>query len=555
MESLLKASKKQLLQQLGTDPEASNISSWLSQEVPRDDVQQWFIRNYKKDPSIWNSQNKEAVAHYIGMSKTSPDSELGKLRFDKSHSFEDGLNLWKQAEQKVQSEAKDKRLIEPDSGTEKKIDLGDGWGWHKLDRASCTEEGNAMGHCGNTGSPSEGDHIWSLRKEKKIGGKTYHEPHLTFIENNGYIGESKGRNNEKPHKKYHEAITELLKHPEIKENIGGGYAPNNNFYINDLDPEMREKLLREKPSIERLFTQRAGKIDPNQYPKKHQEEVRQHNAGIDQINSGQYRSEATLFRDIDPKKAKEAISSEINDEDNEEGVDDGLIIMRSPHLDASHIDEALDKGHRYSSNFLSSHAANASHIDKALNSNNPNIRYAAAASPHFGPQHMDKALNDEDPNIREAAQERQVEFKQKGLIKKLEDLNTLFKALGKLSNISPSIRIPSMAAPVAPKAPSLAPSSKKNPVKQAQQLSNPDAKTFAMKQAKGQVASTRNSLAFKSEDDGQLYYAFEGERRLNNEPMSAASIYEKWGNDIKLTPIKVEKLETTPNGQWKLTEE
>lgn len=141
------------------------------------------------------------------------------------------------------------------------------------------------------------------------------------------------------------------------------------------------------------------------------------------------------------------------------------------------------------------------------------------------------------------------------LIKKLEDLNTLLKALGKLSNVSPSIRIPSMGAPAAPKAPSLAPKSQKNPVKQAQQLSNPDAKTFAMRQAQGQVASTRNSMAFKSEDDGRLYYAFEGERRLNNEPMSAASIHERWGNGVKLTPIKVEKLETASNGQWKLTEE
>jgi hypothetical protein len=894
---LLKASKRQLLEQLKSDPNSIEVADWLSQNTPRDDIQQWFIRNYKKNPEIWNDTNKETIKHYVGMADINSNHELGKIRFDKSHSFEDGINLWKQAEDKLKAESsKNKHLIEPDEGTEKKIDLGNGWGWHKLNRGYDKAEGDAMGHCGNINGQNElDDRIWSLRKERNIGGKTYHEPHLTFVENNGHIGESKGRNNTKPAGHYHDAIVELLKHPEIKENIGGGYLPNNNFYINDLSPEKREQLLKDKPSIERLFTQKAGKINPQDYPKKHTQEVENHNKGLDGLKSGKYNVESTLFRDADPVKAKSFISNEMKtspdieiEEENE-----GYIppIMKSPHLDSSHIDEAFDHNHPMLDYLLSSHAANSGHIDRALGGDSARIREAAVRSPHFGPQHMEQALNDKeewvrsavihsphfgpqhmeqalndehewvrsaaiesphfgpqhveqalndnvgwirsaavqsphfgpqhfdkafndkswevrraavesphfgpqhmdkalnddneqvrsavihsphfgpqhmeqalkdedednrfnaiksphfgpqhiesalnnesrfvrlaaaksphfgpqhmeqalndkyarvreaaaksphfgsqhfdkafndeddvvrrvavqsphfgpqhfdkafhdnsarvrsgavesphfgpqhmdealndgddfirlaatysphfgsqhfdkafndkneivrqaavqsdhfgpqhmeqalndkDGGVRETARKRQQEFKEKGLIKKLTEIDDLLKALGKLSSLTPSLRggtvikppqIPAIkdSAPAVvkpsvppikvgaptvakPKAISNAAKNLKNPVKQAEQVGDANAKAFAMQQAKTQVKAQHNQLAFKSEDS-KMFYAFRDGKRLHSEPMTQQSIHDRFGTDVDLKPVVMEKLTLSPNGQWTL---
>jgi hypothetical protein len=64
-----------------------------------------------------------------------------------------------------------------------------------------------------------------------------------------------------------------------------------------------------------------------------------------------------------------------------------------------------------------------------LNDENEWVRTAAVNSPHFGPQHMDKALNDKDMNVRDAAKSRQAELKQKGLIKNLQQIRDLVKAI------------------------------------------------------------------------------------------------------------------------------
>jgi hypothetical protein len=98
-----------------------------------------------------------------------------------------------------------------------------------------------MGHCGNSGA-REGDDILSLRDPE---GKA----HLTFIVNDGKLGEMKGRANSKPSKRYHPAILELLKHPEIHTIRGGGYAPERNFSLDDLDEAQRRQIESLKPDI------------------------------------------------------------------------------------------------------------------------------------------------------------------------------------------------------------------------------------------------------------------------------------------------------------------
>ena len=115
-----------------------------------------------------------------------------------------------------------------------------GWRWVSLNKASCEQEANSMGHCGNAGSKI-GDNILSLRDPQNI-------PHLTFIENRGVLGEMKGRGNDKPSPKYHLPIIELLKNNKILSLRGGGHAPENNFSLDDLSN--KEALLKIKPSLD-----------------------------------------------------------------------------------------------------------------------------------------------------------------------------------------------------------------------------------------------------------------------------------------------------------------
>ena len=89
----------------------------------------------------------------------------------------------------------------------------DGWAWWQLPRASCKDEADAMGHCGN--SPQAGNvnqNILSIRQPRKVGTQTWWEPHATFILNsNGYLGEMKGKQNAKPVPRLHPYIVALLK--------------------------------------------------------------------------------------------------------------------------------------------------------------------------------------------------------------------------------------------------------------------------------------------------------------------------------------------------------
>ncbi len=143
-------------------------------------------------------------------------------------------------------EQKQREEIEPEPDDQIIIDYGK-YAWVKLDREYCEIEGRAMGHCGNTGAPSGGDRILSFRSKV---GETKQKPHLTFIlDQNGYLGEMKGRGNDKPSEKYHPYIIDLLQKDFVKGIKGGGYLPENNFEMEDLDDGVAEKLLDAKPAL------------------------------------------------------------------------------------------------------------------------------------------------------------------------------------------------------------------------------------------------------------------------------------------------------------------
>jgi len=142
------------------------------------------------------------------------------------------------------------RAFREDDDVEIIIKFPDGFAWVNTNRASCSKEAEAMGHCGNSPRWNTDDKIISLRKLVNRNGVTLHAPHLTFIlDGDGFLGEMKGYGNAKPAEKYHKYIVPLLLHPIVQGIKGGGYRPENNFSIFDLPPRAREELIEKKPAL------------------------------------------------------------------------------------------------------------------------------------------------------------------------------------------------------------------------------------------------------------------------------------------------------------------
>lgn len=123
--------------------------------------------------------------------------------------------------------------------------------WVLLNRASCSKEATAMGHCGNSPRAHTEDRILSLRElEFNLEGVDMWRPCLTFIlMKDGHLSEMKGRGNLKPAAHYHDEIEALLRNDIIKGLRGGGYLPQNNFAMSDMDEERRKRLASDKPEL------------------------------------------------------------------------------------------------------------------------------------------------------------------------------------------------------------------------------------------------------------------------------------------------------------------
>lgn len=180
---------------------------------------------------------KRSLTHLMGL----PCEPIQNYRFDRQ-SPERVLGDLNSLEEEWKRGREEQ--VEPEG--EVLIDFHNGWAWYKLDRASCDKEADAMGHCGNQFGV-ETDRLLSLRHRQKNG---MDRPSLTFIiDQEGYLGEMKGRANNKPDAKYHSYIIALLRHPIVKGLKGGGYEPENNFHISDLTPEERENIYQVKPDL------------------------------------------------------------------------------------------------------------------------------------------------------------------------------------------------------------------------------------------------------------------------------------------------------------------
>jgi len=190
---------------------------------------------------------KDEMVHYLSMPVQAVQNQVFQYELPQQL-----LNLFDRVTKEWAEDQK--RVVDapgPEDGGEILIDFGDGVAWWDLQTASCPQEAACMGHCGNSPRENTDDTILSLRKEFPINGEMKYSCMLTFIRTeNGMLTEMKGRGNDKPAARYHKYIVPLLRHESIEGLIGGGYLPENNFKLGDLeDDELRQQLINEKPSL------------------------------------------------------------------------------------------------------------------------------------------------------------------------------------------------------------------------------------------------------------------------------------------------------------------
>lgn len=144
---------------------------------------------------------------------------------------------------------KRKRTIQHDDSMTPMIQVSPNLAWFNLESPSCSIEGQAMGHCGNSPSGRDTNQtIFSLREHM---GEGWWKPHATFIyfKREKSLGEMKGVYNKKPKKETYPAIIKLLMDKRIHAIHGGGYLPEANFSINDLPDADANKIIKKKPSL------------------------------------------------------------------------------------------------------------------------------------------------------------------------------------------------------------------------------------------------------------------------------------------------------------------
>ena len=128
-------------------------------------------------------------------------------------------------------------------------EFDDGHYWVDNNDNDCSIEGDAMGHCGRTNA----DTILSLRSPDG-------EPHISVaFDYDGTYRQAKGKRNRKPVEKYHQYMEWLF--------VNGGkyqikmynpeYQSGEDFTVNDLDEEVRHRVLEMYPSIDPTYAIRS----------------------------------------------------------------------------------------------------------------------------------------------------------------------------------------------------------------------------------------------------------------------------------------------------------
>lgn len=188
--------------------------------------------------------NITTLSHFVSMSDAIP--KLGSIVWDRQSPQELIEEMTEVEQDWKQKQDQEIQYDSIDDLPEVFLQIDSHWAWYDLNKSSCDDESKAMGHCGN-GAGSADENILSLRR---ITGPNRLRPSLTFIHHaDGTLGEMKGRENNPPSAKYHDAIAALLRDPRIKGITGGGYKPENNFKMADLPDEIKKDLQEKNPML------------------------------------------------------------------------------------------------------------------------------------------------------------------------------------------------------------------------------------------------------------------------------------------------------------------
>jgi len=373
---ILEKGKKQLLQMY--KPEHQEVGKqhveWASKTLPSH-LHEWAVKNHRNDHESFTPEIKETLHHFAGM-QHAPD--IAKVRMEPHDTFETGINKLNQAQEvhNKKNQSEEKRWITPSDKDVEKI-KGSKRSWHDLNRSYCNIEGGAMEHCGNIeGQDRQTDRILSLRSKREVDGKEQHKPHLTFISNNGWLGETKGFKNNKPSKEYHEDIVNLLKHPHIKGVAGGGYQAENNFHWNDLSEEHKKEVLTHNPNL-------ITHLDDSD--------------NVDKALSGDLPNhhKATIAKNpnLDPKHHEKLL--------NDEQEEVRLAIASNPKLDPKHHEKLVnDKDENVRHTIAKNPNLDPKHYEKLLNDVSLYVRGAIARKPNLDPKHHERLVNDKDEYVR-----------------------------------------------------------------------------------------------------------------------------------------------------------
>jgi GNAT superfamily N-acetyltransferase len=406
-----------------------------AKKLPNSNWQIWATRHYKNKPEDFTPEIKQKIEHYAG-SQHIP--EISKVQFEKHHDLHSGLQMLENAEKQYNDKIKNNiNVVEPSKKTFKFVQGVEkpNRHWFGLGVGSCKNEGKAMGHCGNVPSEVEGDEVLSFRTEHKIGKRTYHEPHLTFINNNGFLGEMKGRGNEKPAPHYHREIANLLKHPRIKGVMGGGYEAKNNFHFTDLSPELQQEVLKANPDLitmdgseEDLHKILYGNVD---FPEKHQDVLKEiasnpkldpkHHGRLANDESESVRQAIASNPNLDPKhhgrlandeswRVREAMASNPNLDpklhERLAGDKDRYVreaIASNPNLNLKFHERLVNDGDSIVREAIASNPKlDPKHHERLANDESWHVRKAIALNPNLDPKHHERLANDEDSDVRQA---------------------------------------------------------------------------------------------------------------------------------------------------------
>lgn len=353
MEILAKAGFNRLKEMFKDTTEHDEKVRWVADHIKHEPLQIWMLRNLKRDPSVWTQDNLEKVKHMDGMTQVS--KEIKDVQLGKNDDFDAGMNKLQGAEKSWQENA-GSTLVEPKG--KKIVDFGNGLAWYDLGTSQDTEEGRALGHCGNAGSPHPNDRILSLRREVRAGSMLHHEPMLTFISNRGWLGEMKGRANSRPSEKYHPYIAELLKNKSAKGLIGAGYMPEANFHFEDLSPKLREDVRIANPDMVDLrsdmWDQAALEGAAARVPKvaKYQgvvSDIETRRKALGKLDEGSHALSPNELRTVlsDPRVGRRGLERVIRNVHRFQGrryVDAISKIAGNPHLTESDIDQLTRPG-------------------------------------------------------------------------------------------------------------------------------------------------------------------------------------------------------------------